>query len=304
MELQNIGRDEIQGLLTHLDQALYNHQQWHNELIRIIACRLSPDAHDLLTGAYKECRFGQWYYGKFTNNIKKCPGFIAIGEAHKQMHQIVTHMLIQLRDVGNVDSHDYDNFANSLERLRLEIAAFKNELENILYKHDPLTMAINRINMLPILREQQESCKRQSRNCCLAMVDIDYFKKINDDYGHIVGDKILSGLARNILSNLRSHDKIFRYGGEEFLLCIQNISTKKALEMMERIREGINTKPFNVDLEKPVHISISCGIALLDFDSPVEESIDHADKALYSAKYSGRNRVVLWGPQINDSKTP
>lgn len=89
-------------------------------------------------------------------------------------------------DVG-IRTHEYDSFANLLERMRLEVFTLKRELEELLYKGDPLTGAIGRIDMLPILREQQDLAKRQNVSCCIAMMDFDHFKNVNEHYGHIVG---------------------------------------------------------------------------------------------------------------------
>lgn len=298
MQLQNTDRDELQQILTQLDQALYNHQQWHNDLMRTLACRLPCNKHDIIPDAHRECRFGQWYYSNNTKNINDHPGFIAIGEAHQRMHQLIGHILIDLNTNNTVTPLDYDNFANSLERLRLEIYGLKNEIEILLYNRDPLTMAINRVTMLPMLREQQDLTKRQMQSCCIAMVDIDLFKVVNDQHGHLIGDKVLAALAHYLIEHLRPYDKIFRFGGEEFLVCIQQVGLTQAFEMMDRIREGVAATAFNVGLQDPLHITISCGVTLLDHSFTVEESIDHADKALYLAKSSGRNRTQTWGSQV------
>lgn len=298
MQLQNTDRDELQQILTQLDQALYNHQQWHNDLMRTLTCRLPCDKHDTIPDAHKECRFGQWYYSNKSKNINDHPGFIAIGEAHHRMHQLISYILINLNNNGTITPLDYDNFANSLERLRLEIYGLKNEIEILLYNRDPLTMAINRVTMLPVLREQQELTRRQLQSCCIAMIDIDLFKKINDRYGHLVGDKILAAIAHYLIEHLRSYDKIFRFGGEEFLLCIQQISLSQAFEMVDRIREEIAAEPFNVGLQEPLHITVSCGITVLDPNTTIEESIDHSDKALYLAKSSGRNQTKTWSSEM------
>jgi diguanylate cyclase len=298
MLLQNTNRGELQQILTQLDQALYNHQQWHNDIIRTLVCRLPHDKHAIDSDAYKECRFGQWYYSDRSKNINHHPGFIAIGEAHQRMHQLAGHVLTSLEDNNSVTPLDYDNFANSIDRLRLEIYAFKNELENLLYNHDPLTMAINRISMLPILREQQQLSIHQSQPCCLAMVDIDFFKKVNDQYGHLVGDKVLVILARYFIEHLRSYDKLFRYGGEEFLICMQQVDLSKAFDIMDNMREEIAMMPFNVELPTPIHITVSCGISMLDPNINIEQAIDHADKALYTAKSSGRNQTQRWNPEM------
>lgn len=295
MRLQDIDHQGLQQILIELEQALHNHQQWHDNLVRILACRLPFDKHDAIVEPHKECRFGQWYYADKSKTIMENQGYIAIGEAHKKMHELARNILINLETNNNVQLFDYDNFSNSLEKLRLEIFAFRNELETLLYTRDPLTRTINRISLLPILREQREFLKRkQTQSICLVMIDLDLFKNVNDKYGHGIGDRVLAEVAYYISKNIRNYDKLFRYGGEEFLLCLQQMDLEKAYEVVEKLREGIAGLNIEVGLEKPIQISISCGLALLDKDAAVEESIDHADKALYMAKSAGRNCSRVW----------
>lgn len=93
MSLYNISHEEMQKIIAELQQALYNHQQWYNELIRTLVCRLPSDKHDLSSEAHKECRFGQWYYDQRHKDLENHPGFIAVGEQHKRMHQAATSLL-------------------------------------------------------------------------------------------------------------------------------------------------------------------------------------------------------------------
>jgi diguanylate cyclase (GGDEF)-like protein len=303
MSLQQISHDELQQLITQLDQALYNHAQWHKELIRTLVCRLSCDRHDILPEAYKECRFGQWYYSPKPDDISRHLGFIATGEAHKRMHELAGQLLIQASEKNTINPLDYDHFSNALEQLRLELATLKHESESLLYNRDPLTGAINRINMLPLLRERQEAVKRLSQPCYIAMLDIDFFKKVNDKYGHVIGDRVLGTLSHCIIEHLRPYDKVFRYGGEEFLLCIQDTDLQAGYDILERLREDISLLELNVSHPKPLHITVSIGLTLLSATLPIEDSIIQADQAMYLAKSAGRNRVEMAvSPSIEEMK--
>ncbi len=292
MSLYNIAHDEIQKIIRELDQALYNHQQWYKELVRTLICKLSGDKHDMNSEAHKECRFGQWYYDQAHPALRDHPGFIAIGEQHQRMHQAAARLL-SASEIG-IPPAEYDSFANVLERMRLEIDALKRELEELLYKRDPLTGAISRIDMLPILREQQELSKRQGISCCLTMMDLDLFKHVNDQYGHATGDQVLAASARYVIEHLRPYDKVFRYGGEEFLIFIQQIELQAAYEVIEKIRQGLADTPIHIGQAEPIHITASFGLTKLDTHSPIEQSIDYADKAMYEAKSSGRNCTKIW----------
>lgn len=216
MALEEVTRDELQGIIAQLKESLYNHQQWYGGLIRTLVCKLPPDKHDTDPQAHVECRFGQWYFGNKPEKLRSHPGFVAMGEEHQRMHHLA-RLLLLADDTGQTISPlDYDNFANSLERLRLEIYALERELEDSLYNRDSLTGAITRFGILPTLREQQELVKRHAQLCYIAMLDLDNFKAINDLHGHAAGDKVLAEAVRYLIKHLRPYDKVFRYGGEEF----------------------------------------------------------------------------------------
>jgi diguanylate cyclase (GGDEF)-like protein len=290
----DVSRDDIQACIAQLEQAMYNHSQWYNNLIRTLACRITPDDHDIHAESYKQCRFGQWLYSdEIPEGLREHPALHAIVEEHEHMHKLCTQLLFESMD-GSIKPMDYDKFANALERLRLEISAFKRELEDTLYNHDPLTGAINRVSMLPILREQQELIKRDKQVCCIAMMDIDDFKLINDKHGHVVGDHVLVEVTRHAFKHTRPYDKIFRYGGEEFLFCMPHTDMELGKQMMERLRREISNLKIRVDHQQALSATVSLGLALLNPATSIEESIDCADKALYQAKTNGKNCVSVY----------
>ncbi|HUX42424.1 MAG TPA: diguanylate cyclase [Rectinemataceae bacterium] len=294
MALDDVTRDELQGIIAQLQESLNSHQQWHGSLIRTIMCRLPADKHDTSDEAHAECRFGQWYYSKAPEKLRNHPGFIALGEEHQRLHHLAKLLLITA-DAGNpIAPLDYNNFANALDRLRLEISGLERELENSLFNHDSLTGAITRFGILPTLREQQELVKRHAQLCYISMMDLDNFKVINDVHGHAAGDKVLAESVRYLITHLRPYDKVFRYGGEEFLLCMPYTEAAAGFERVKELNRGIASLEIEIGEKEPIHIQASFGLALLDPDAPVEKSIDRADKALYAAKAAGRNCVLLW----------
>ncbi|WP_454783249.1 diguanylate cyclase [Legionella sp. WA2022007384] len=295
MHFESFSREELQDFIFQFEQALYNHHQWYNSIIRSLICRLPPDRHDMGSSAHKECRFGQWYYETAFKRLNQHPGFIALGEVHLQMHKAAATLLIAISKGNPVLPHDYDLFSNNMEKLHLEISTMQRELSELLYNRDPLTGSINRNNMLPMLREQQELVNRQIQLCSIVMVDLDRFKEINDKYGHAAGDSVLASVCRFIMQNMRPYDKIFRVGGDEFLLCYQNTNNELALEITERIRIGISSLKININHNKTVHLTASFGISHLKTGITIEESIENADKALYKAKEEGRNCVRVFG---------
>ncbi len=283
---------KIQGVIAQLDQAVYNHEQWYKGLLRTLIARLPTDAQDLLPDAHRRCRFGQWYYSDETKALGDYPAFIALEQAHEQMHKSATRLLQRIADDLPVTASDIDQFSNVLDRMRLELQSLRSELLDMIQNLDPLTSARNRATMLSDLREQLALVRRGAQQCSLAMIDIDHFKNVNDQYGHPVGDFVLISTCRCLQELVRPYDYVYRYGGEEFLLCMPNTSIDTALVLTERLRSAVASQRIPVgDGRQALQITASFGVAVLESTRSVEESIDQADKALYEAKNKGRDRV-------------
>ncbi len=286
--------EDTQAAWRQLKQALHHHEIWYANLIRTLACRLPLDPRDLAEDAHRHCHFGQWYYHDDSRAFHISPAFQAMEEEHKQMHLWAARLLRQSQQGAPISSHDYDAFANSLDRLRLQIHTLTEEFENRLYRLDPLTGAESRVGMLTHLREMHELSRRGTRSCCIAILDLDRFKVINDIHGHLKGDQVLVAVVQHAKAQMRPYDKIFRYGGEEFLLCLPDTDLPSGEALAERIRERLGQIPLAYDDHNPIFVTASIGLSLLDPRISVEESIDHADKALYEAKSAGRNCVRRW----------
>ncbi len=159
---------------------------------------------------------------------------------------------------------------------------------------DPLIGIYNRKFIEEKLPLRIKNALDNSIPLSLAMCDIDFFKKINDRYGHQVGDKVLRFLGNFLKMRLRGSDIIARYGGEEFLILLENAPKQRAYKIMERLRRLLAKEKLQIDNEKDIQITISIGISTLGEDGEtIDELIENADKALYEAKSKGRNRVVL-----------
>jgi diguanylate cyclase len=294
MALNEVTREEMQKVVAQLKEALHSHQEWHGALVRTLVCKLPSDKRDTHPDSHKECRFGQWYYGDAPEKLRTHPGFVAMGEEHQRMHHLARLLLVGANGGAGTTPLDFDNFANSLDRLRLEVAALERELEDSLFNRDTLTGAITRFGILPTLREQQELVKRRAQECCIAMMDLDRFKEVNDLYGHIAGDRVLAAAAQYLIAHLRPYDKVFRYGGEEFVLCLPYITLAHGYDRVDKLGEGLAALEIDIGEDRPIRISASFGVTLLDPDVPVETSLDRADKAMYAAKAAGRNCTKTW----------
>jgi len=164
--------------------------------------------------------------------------------------------------------------------------------EELSYK-DPLTKLFNRRYFETKLDHEFERCLRYERDASLCMIDIDFFKKINDTYGHQSGDAILKQLAKIIQDSIRKSDVAARFGGEEFIILMPETPLEKAFVAMERLRKKVEENAFAIGVE-PFNISLTISIGISCFMPSMTKKeifIEQADKALYKAKQSGRNRV-------------
>lgn len=300
----NLSKEELQETLQHVDNAIYNHDKWLDEVTRTVVCRITPDHRDLAEDAHRQCLFGQWYYGNAPQGLRDHPSYVAIEGEHRRMHQLGRQLLLASTQAASGSPMEYDGFRNAVERLRLEIHTLKHEIEQALYNRDALTGAENRLSMLTTLREQRELVKRHVYECALAMMDLDHFKAINDNFGHSVGDQVLVALVQKVKLHLRTYDRVYRYGGEEFLISLPNTDLQTAQEVIERMRTEIAALAFDAAAPKPISVTVSFGISQLDPDVSVEESINRADTAMYAAKRSGRNRSCTWDPSMAHNEEP
>ena len=289
----------LRATLQQLQQATHDHAEWHENLVRTVVCRLPCNPDDLAENAHHNCHFGQWYYAEAAAGLREQAIFAAMEAEHKRVHDIATKLLRHAARNVPIDREEYDELMAVSARLRLELDSLRHEVQDILRSSDALTGACGRRLLLPALREWRELAKRDMQECCVAFMDLDHLKEINDTHGHTVGDQILAGAVQYVTGHLRPYDKVFRYGGDEFLVALPGIDLLNGQHLIERIREGFGQQPFVVSADGlPIHATASFGLALLDPDVTIEESIDRADRALLMAKASGRDRAVTWDPGI------
>jgi len=156
---------------------------------------------------------------------------------------------------------------------------------------DSLTSLYNREYMNEVLTDEMLNSKQKRTPLSIALIDIDYFKKINDTYGHVTGDCVLKELAKILKKETRKSDTVVRYGGEEFLMIMPFTDKIGAHAKLERIRKLVQSFTFCEEKEK-IHLTISAGIDQYNYEDDLQTFIQKADKNLYKAKSSGRNCVI------------
>lgn len=197
--------------------------------------------------------------------------------------QSKTHL--SCSQIERISNYTYEELQDTIKTLQRE-----NERLKQLAFYDSLTNLPNKQFFYQILNRETQRTIRYNSPLCLAIGDIDYFKKINDNYGHIVGDDILKEFAKVLQDNLRSVDFPARFGGEEFTIIFPDTDLESAFSSTERIREKIESNRF---LNHIYDIKLTASFGLTSFykDEKISEFIERADQLLYKAKENGRNRV-------------
>lgn len=159
---------------------------------------------------------------------------------------------------------------------------------------DPLTKLFNRRFLRTILqREVRASISTQER-FAIIMVDLDYFKKVNDKHGHDAGDAVLEQFAELMLNTVRAGDFVFRYGGEEFLVVLNSVTDDSSLMVANKIRETVESHDFQIGEGLDISLTVSIGIAVHDGHPDYNNLISQSDAAVYQAKKAGRNQVHFY----------
>jgi len=186
------------------------------------------------------------------------------------------------------DTHeDLEATRLALDHLSSELVETRQSLHE-----DSLTGAQNRRGMDAILMREVARAKRNKNRLVVAMLDVDHFKRVNDTYGHDVGDKLLVHLSMIAKSVMRESDALIRYGGEEFLLILSETEQQGASYVMDRLRQVIAKTPLVYD-NKKIEVTLSIGMAQLGEGENGHSLVLRADHALYEAKRAGRDRVVI-----------
>jgi diguanylate cyclase (GGDEF)-like protein len=194
---------------------------------------------------------------------------------------------------------DLETITAELEKIKRSLAIKETELQAVIAQADEvshtdaLTFLPNRKSIISGLQHEAMFADKYGTPLAISLIDIDYFKTINDTYGHVAGDEILRKLAMELRGRIRHPDVIGRYGGEEFLVVLPHSTSRAAVEQAERLRKHVQTLviPFN---DSEIRLTISLGIAQYKpHREDWQEFLSRADAALYQAKNNGRNQWVV-----------
>lgn len=257
----------------------------------------SPEARDVLTPIFLVTTiFGVLRFG--TRELIVVAAFISI------CYGLMFAMLIRLRPeavdlrlemlrwgVITVFLLWFALMGGYISRLRKELKATKSAIEDIAMR-DELTGTFNRRYLMETLQREKSRCDRSGAKFCICMLDLDFFKVVNDTFGHQAGDEVLRVFSRHTLQGFRGTDCFGRYGGEEFMLILLDTALEGARTKAERLRSDTEKLTF-ANLAPEAKVTTSIGVAEYRPGEDIEATQRRADAALYKAKEAGRNRVEL-----------
>lgn len=279
---QNIGAEKERQRGALLD--------WENQLMFDLAMQRQLDSLPTLT----DSEFGLWFRHKAAHAFQGSPESTAILEHIRTVDNILPELAAALGQADGSSRHrllkQVRDHGKSIMFLLEGLFEQANDLES---GRDVLTRLLNR-KFLPVVMGKEINYSRQSgHNFGVLAIDVDHFKKINDQHGHDGGDLVLQQVAGLLASSTRSGDYAFRLGGEEFLVVLVDVNAEKAMAVAEKLRQKLAGERFVMARGNSIHISVSIGVALYEGHPDYERLLQRADQALYQAKRDGRNRCVL-----------
>ncbi|MBN8488989.1 MAG: GGDEF domain-containing protein [Burkholderiales bacterium] len=262
---------------------------WENHLLQDVMS--APAGMEL--SALGQSSFGLWVRHKAPAIFAQAPELASLNECITHIDSALLPLCQREVEVGG-------------EELRRRLRAVLGEVGQARYLsdtlfdrlvdleagRDALTQLLNRRFLPAVLGREVELSRRGGPCFAVLMIDVDHFKDINDRHGHEAGDRVLQHLASVLVASVRSGDSVFRYGGEEFLLLLVEVSALQALQLAEKIRQAVAAESIPLAGGSRLTATVSVGVAVHDGHPDYQRLIDQADRALYQAKADGRNRCV------------
>jgi diguanylate cyclase (GGDEF)-like protein len=295
--LVQFSSDDINTMSENLKKILYNHFRRICTFNKFLITKVAlPDYDYEQDGVHRKCTFGQWYYSQTAPQLVEHKDFETLGKIHGELHRIMRKLVLSVQSNRLITQADYDDFIQVYNVFIDQMTNLIDEINFAQFQYDYLTKLLNRRAFKIILNHEYNRSLRNNTSCCIALADIDHFKRVNDKYGHSNGDIVLLKLADFFRSQTRDYDSVSRYGGEEFIFCLPETSLEEASKILNRMREKISVLDIHLSDGMIINVSLSFGITELTDSFTLEESIINTDQALYRAKASGRNCVKIWSP--------
>ncbi len=294
---------ELGRKMTNSDRASFwkwdkvKHQLWTTSATGVDRITI-PDDTGLVGKAIREKRIlvtnDPYNDPDFNSSVDKKTGYVTKSILVMPVADINGEFIGAFQIINKLDGDGYDEVVDSRKlSMAALICGIALESETFLEKsyHDKLTKLKNRMGFYSDFSRRFSKTLDEGRNLCLFISDIDKFKKVNDTYGHNAGDDVLAFVANLIEQNCTEKDAVYRWGGEEFIMMMEDTDLNECIEKAEMIRKKIMDSTINAD-GNDINVTMSFGCRSFDAEKSIEDNISVADGYLYTAKESGRNCVI------------
>lgn len=285
---------ELENFITELDAAVEAHLGWTRRVMRCAVLRTVPGEDVLAPMSHTLCHFGRWFVSRQSDfeklSAQNTKRLLAV---HQSMHDAIRSICADVLAGRPGQSTNLDVFEQTQAELIMLLAGFKTKFLANAVRHDHLTGLPLRYGLEEEFIQLQKVCKRNKSLIYVAMIDVDHFKRINDNHGHSVGDIALLHLADTLKCNIRPGEPLYRFGGEEFLLLMQTQLPEEAVLAAERLINVVRGAPVLIPPSKPLAMTVTMGLSLVGDDEELRSVIERADRALYEGKSAGRDRYVI-----------
>ena len=233
------------------------------------------------------------YHGKLSGYAQK----ISQIEDTKELEALLGEVMTETQEMQKQTQNTRDELTCAQERAKLaqaRVSELEKHLEetSALITHDTLTGVLNRRGLDDVMTQEISRAQRTQQKLCVALLDLDNFKRLNDSYGHDAGDAALKHLTQTCKNSLRPQDSVARYGGEEFVIVLPGANAEEGQIVLQRVQRAL-TKAIFMHNNQKLLITFSAGVTELSPADTIDALIKRADSAMYAAKQSGKNRVLV-----------
>lgn len=287
---------EAMDFIQRLDAAAQSHMEWSHHVLRCAVLHTTPGDDVLADDAHCRCEFGLWFH----QNQERFVDLDAVtatrlDEQHREMHDAGRSICMSILG-GNAGNPE---LLRTYERTQRNVLTDLATLKTVCLEHsarmDVLTGLPLRYCLEDECNRHRAQAKRQGELTVAVMLDVDHFKRINDEHGHAIGDLALKHVASLLVDHGRAGELLFRYGGEEFLALIQAASRESAEQGAERLLQALRDNPLRLPNGQILSLRASAGLADASAGESVAQLLGRADQALYAAKAAGRNTLRWCG---------
>ncbi|MBI38824.1 MAG: diguanylate cyclase [Leptospiraceae bacterium] len=295
--MQKRQRDDsaIEMAIEEIDDAVKSHMDWTRHLLRLCLLGEPPGPDMIDPDGHSICHFGHWLQENQVMLQQYDPDKEhRLCTAHEDLHNAIRKLLIQERSIDE-KRQLMDAFEVHQTALIDMLSHFRNRLEESRSHYDPLTGLPLRHFLENSFLEFQRRTRRNKTLFYIALIDVDHFKAVNDQFGHVTGDDALAHLAGLLLKAFRENEPLYRLGGEEFLHFLEVENESQALAALHRAMNLLRVTPLATHSGE-IDLTLTIGLAHVGSAEVLREAMERADSAMYRGKRTGRNRCVVAEP--------